>query len=108
MENKICLFGTLVRYARVAFYDGKYDPIAIKMFLNVDDVKDFENNVKHPTELDISNFSKAHQIDIEKLNYFIFHDYEPKSLRLKFRKYACVKISQLMYKYIDFIESKPL
>lgn len=96
----ICLFGSLIKMVRLQFEDGNYESVANRLSLDVEMIKDFENNVLNPGEDVISKFSKAYDISIDNLNFYIFHEEEPKKLSQKFRKWSCVKISQLIHKML--------
>ena len=96
----ICLFGGLIKMARLQFEDGTYESVANRLSLDVEMIKDFENNVLNPDEDVISKFSEAYDISIDHLNFYIFHDEEPKKLSQKFRKWSCVKISQVIHKML--------
>ena len=98
----ICLFGGLIKMARLHFEDGSYESVANRLRLDDEIIKEFENNISHPDEDVISKFSKAYDISIENLNFYIFHDEEPKKLSQKFRKWSCVKISQLIHKMLKY------
>lgn len=95
----ISLFGGLVRFARLHIDDeSTHESMAKKLGVTSEEVLDFENNVLFPTPEVIEAFSKEFDIEVDTLNFYIFHDDKPSTLSKRFRKFTCVQLSKLVNK----------
>lgn len=96
----ICLFGGLIR---LALYqeDYSYDAVADKLGVDVEMIKNYENNISHPNEAVIASFCRSYNLSESNLNFYIFHEEEPKKVSKKVSKFLCVKISQLLHFYLN-------
>lgn len=97
----ICLFGSLIKLARIHQEDGTYETVAEKLGIDSELVKDFENNITNPEWSVIEKFGAVYGISNEYLKFYIYHDDEPYHISKKFRKWSCVKISQVIHKLLQ-------